>query len=72
MSASKDKDGSGGVVNLRQARKRRARAAARKEADANAVRHGLPKDERKRQEAEAERVVRLHEAHRRERPDDDG
>lgn len=42
-----------GAVNLRQARKRRARMAARAEADANAARHGEPKAARRLREAEA-------------------
>ena len=41
------------VVNLRQARKRRARTATRAEADANAARHGEPKAQRRLREAEA-------------------
>lgn len=46
------------VVSLRAARKRRARAADRAAADANAARHGIPRAERQRLAAEAERAKR--------------
>ncbi len=64
-------------INLRRARKARARDAARAEADANAARHGQAKPVRRLAEARAEREARAHEAHRRERPaetppEDDG
>ena len=54
------------VVNLRQARKRRERAEARKAADENAARHGLAKAERARQEAEAKAARRKLDGHERE------
>jgi Domain of unknown function (DUF4169) len=57
------------VVNLRQARKARDKAAARVEADANAARHGRSKADRQRQEAEADAAARALDGHRRERPD---
>ena len=58
------------IVNLRTARKRKAREAARKAADQNAVIHGRTKAERRQTEAESERIARLHEGHRREDGDD--
>lgn len=60
---------SGPVVNLRAARKRRARAAGRAEADANAARHGQTKADRARLAAEAARAKRALDGARR---DDDG
>lgn len=53
------------VVNLRMARKRRARDAARAEADGNAARHGETKAAREAREAEAARASRALEGHAR-------
>ncbi|MBC7156790.1 MAG: DUF4169 family protein, partial [Rhodobacteraceae bacterium] len=47
-----------GVVNLRQARKDRARAARRAEGDANAAKFGRPKAERELARARAEKAAR--------------
>lgn len=58
------------IVNLRQARKARDRAAEKRRADENAARHGRTKAERLREAAEAERVRRALESHRFE--DEDG
>lgn len=58
------------IVNLRTARKRKARAEAKAEADRNAVQHGRTRAERDATDAENTRVARLHDAHRRERPDE--
>ena len=52
-------------VNLNRARKARAREEARRRADANAARHGRTKAERQAEAAEAERLARRHEEHRR-------
>ncbi len=60
------------ILNLRQTRKRKARASAREEGDRNAAKHGRPKADRTRDAAEADRVSRVFEAHRRDREDDDG
>jgi hypothetical protein len=57
---------SGDVVNLRMARKRRARDAARAEADGSAARHGEPKPARDAREAEAARARRTLEGHARD------
>ncbi len=56
----------GEVVNLRLARKSRARAEAKATADANAAKHGLSKAERRQQAAEADLAARRLDAHRRE------
>ncbi|MXU66355.1 DUF4169 family protein [Oceanomicrobium pacificus] len=53
----------GQVVNLNRARKSRARAEKRRKADENAVRHGLSKAERTRQQAEAARDARRLDGH---------
>ncbi|WP_232829334.1 DUF4169 family protein [Tropicimonas sp. IMCC34043] len=55
-------------VNLNRFRKARARQQARLQADRNAVVHGLPKAERSRAKAEAERAARTLDAKRREDP----
>ncbi|WP_093359379.1 DUF4169 family protein [Tropicimonas isoalkanivorans] len=52
-------------VNLNRFRKQKARQQAREQADRNAVLHGLPKSEKLRAKAEAERVARLHDGSRR-------
>ncbi|MEO0682326.1 MAG: DUF4169 family protein [Pseudomonadota bacterium] len=59
------------VVNLRHARKRRARAADRAKADANAARHGRSKAERDADAAEAGREARRLDGHRLEDPGPD-
>lgn len=60
------------IVNLRIARKRKARAEKEKAADENRVRHGLSKPQRIAAETMREREAALHEAHRRDRRKDDG
>ena len=60
----------GKVVNLRRARKARARAADRAEADRNALRCGLPKAERTRVKVEEDRRLARLDAHRRESDDE--
>lgn len=52
------------VANLRQARKTRDRAAKRKAADENAVRHGLAKPERLRRETAAQRDDKHLDGHK--------
>ena len=60
------------IVNLRQARKRKARGDAEKEAAQNRVSFGLGKAERKLAKAEQERAARtLDGARRSETPKDD-
>ncbi len=60
---------SGKVVNLRLRRKQAARAAARREGDANAARHGRTKAETALSAAQADKATRELDAHRRERPE---
>ena len=59
------------IVNLRQARKRRAREAARREAAGNRVRFGTPKAVKERQAALDAQEARRLEGHRRARREDD-
>jgi hypothetical protein len=56
----------GGVVNLRQARKARERAAKRSKADENAAKFGRSKAQKAREEEEAARARAVLDAHRRE------
>ncbi|MFW5660639.1 MAG: DUF4169 family protein [Oceanicaulis sp.] len=56
-------------VNLRQARKRKARADKAKQADANRIAHGTPKAVRDLAEARREKASRELDAHRRTAPD---
>lgn len=55
------------ILNLRQARKRRARDAARREGDANAVKHGRPKAARRLDAAVTSLETRRLDGHRRDR-----
>ena len=57
------------IVNLRSARKAKARAAARTEADGNAARFGRTKAQRVLEEAEAGKARAALDAHRREEPE---
>ncbi len=61
-----------GVVNLRQARKARARDAAKREADANAARHGRTKGQKAREAADKARAEAHLDGHRREGSEGDG
>jgi hypothetical protein len=56
----------GKIVNLRQARKRRDRAAKVENADANAARHGQSKHERTLRHRKAEKSDRDLDGHKRE------
>jgi len=60
----------GDVINLRDARKRRERAAKDAKAAANRSRFGRTRAERTRQETERERDVRGLDGHRREPSDE--
>ena len=53
-----------GVVNLKAARKARARAAAKVAADANAAKFGRTKAERDREAAQADKARRDLDGHR--------
>ena len=57
------------IVNLRRARKAKARAAAATQADANRVKHGVPKRVRELAKARDEKQKRVTEAHCLEDPD---
>lgn len=62
------------IVNLRRARKAKARTDKEREAARNRVEHGRSKAERRLSEAQAEHEARVHEGHRRGGKDraDDG
>ena len=55
---------SAGIVNLRQARKAKARAEAERKADANRIAFGRGKSERKLSEAAAKLAERRLDGHR--------
>ena len=59
------------ILNLRQARKRKAREDARRKGDENAARHGRTKAEKERGEKLSEIETRRLDGHRREGPEDD-
>lgn len=59
----------GDVVNLRMARKVKARRQKEDEAAANRARFGRPKAERLKSESEQERSARALDGHRRENAD---
>jgi hypothetical protein len=54
------------IVNLRQERKRKARADRQREAEANRLKFGRPKAETAQQRLERARTERAHESHRRQ------
>jgi hypothetical protein len=60
-----------GVVNLRQARKHKARAEKDRIAEQNRALHGRSKAEKARDKQSAEKSQSFLEAHRRERPASD-
>ncbi|BBF91379.1 DUF4169 family protein [Blastochloris tepida] len=55
------------VINLRQARKNKARAAAGEAAAENRLRHGRTKAERETEEARRTKAARVLDAHKREK-----
>lgn len=57
----------GDVINLRRARKGKAREESGEKAAANRAQHGRTKAERKQSEKETLRITRVHEAHQREK-----
>lgn len=57
---------SGKIVNLRQVRKRKARAADAKTGDANAARFGVSKAEREARAKENAKAARDLDGHKRE------
>lgn len=54
------------IINLRTARKQRCRAEKRSEGDASAAKHGEARALREAREAEARRIAKLHQDHRRD------
>ncbi len=54
------------IINLNKARKSRTRDAARKQADANAVKFGRTKSEKLKDRAEADKATRDLDGHKRE------
>ena len=57
------------VINLRQTRKRKAKADAAKQAEANRVAHGISAKDRKRAETERKKQTNALDAHKREPKD---
>ncbi len=60
------------IVNLRQARKARARAESVRQADENRVRFGRKKADRRREAAELDLAARRLDGAKRPRTDDTG
>lgn len=58
-----------GIINLRLKRKQAARAAARKTADENAVRHGQTKHARRLNKARTDQAETRLDSHRRDTAD---
>lgn len=59
------------IVNLRRARKAKARSEREKQAETNRLLHGRSGEEKKRDAAERERAERHIAGHRREGDDDE-
>ena len=62
----------GDVVNLRQARKQKARSEKERLAGENRALHGRSKAERERDRLTADKTEKFIAGHRREKPDDPG
>ena len=62
----------GEVVNLRQARKQKARSEKERLAGENRALHGRSKAERERDRLTADKTDKFIAGHRREKPDDPG
>lgn len=60
------------VVNLRMARKRKARDEREREADRNRMLHGRSKAEQRKTATEQERAERFVDGHRRQTPQPPG
>jgi hypothetical protein len=59
------------IINLKQARKARAKAEKDKTAEANRLLHGTPKVVRNLAEARKDKADRALSSHRLEKPEDD-
>jgi len=55
------------IVNLRRARKAKARLERERQAETNRVLHGQTRAEKERQAAERDRMARTLESHRRDK-----
>lgn len=62
----------GEVVNLRQARKQKARSEKERQASESRALHGRSKSERERDRLASEKAEKFVAGHRREKPDDPG
>ena len=62
----------GEIVNLRQARKQKARAEKERQAGENRALHGRSKAEKNRDQLIADKAETFVAGHRRERPEDQG
>ena len=62
----------GEVINLRQARKQKARIDKERQASENRALHGRSKTERERDRLASEKAEKFVAGHRREKPDDPG
>ena len=62
----------GEIVNLRQARKQKARSEKERLAGENRALHGRSKAERERDRLTADKTDKFIAGHRREKPDDPG
>jgi hypothetical protein len=62
----------GEVVNLRQARKQKARTEKERQASENRALYGRSKTERERDRLTSEKAEKFVAGHRREKPDDPG
>lgn len=58
------------IINLRRARKGKARAGKEREADANRIKHGTPKSARDLAQARADKAARDLDARRLDRDKD--
>lgn len=58
------------VVNLNRFRKDKARAEKRDQADANSVKFGQTKAEKRKVKTEAEKAMRHLDGHKRDEPDE--
>ncbi len=62
----------GEIVNLRQARKQKARTEKERQASENRALHGRTKAERERDRLTSQKAEKFVTGHRREKPDDPG
>jgi hypothetical protein len=58
------------IINFRRAKKAKARAVKTAEADANRIKHGVPKSERNLAQARVDKDRKTAEAHKLSKDDD--